>query len=89
MNRILRCSRALALGAALSTAAPVMASDATAVAADLWLVRGEFVPGRQPDGNRVILRGPAGLIVVDSGRHPAHRRRSTPPRRWGNRLSRS
>jgi glyoxylase-like metal-dependent hydrolase (beta-lactamase superfamily II) len=27
---------------------------------------------RGPDGNSVILRAPDGLIVVDTGRHPAH-----------------
>lgn len=39
-----------------------------------WL-RGEFVPGRQPDGNSIVLNGRDGLIVIDSGRHPAHTQR--------------
>lgn len=42
------------------------------VAPDVHLVPGRFVPGTQPDGNTVVLRGPEGLIVVDSGRHAAH-----------------
>jgi glyoxylase-like metal-dependent hydrolase (beta-lactamase superfamily II) len=38
----------------------------------LYWLRGEFVPGSQPDGNSVLLRGDSGWIVVDSGRHAAH-----------------
>ncbi|MGZ8284595.1 MAG: MBL fold metallo-hydrolase [Allosphingosinicella sp.] len=36
------------------------------------LVPGSFEPGRQPDGNSVFLDSPDGLILVDTGRHPAH-----------------
>lgn len=36
------------------------------------LLRGRFVPDRQPDGNTVILAGASGLVVVDTGRHLAH-----------------
>ena len=36
------------------------------------LVPGSFAPGRGPDGNSVLLDAPAGLILVDTGRHPAH-----------------
>lgn len=36
------------------------------------LVPGSFAPGRGPDGNSVFLDAPAGLILVDTGRHPAH-----------------
>ncbi|HYD37466.1 MAG TPA: MBL fold metallo-hydrolase, partial [Allosphingosinicella sp.] len=36
------------------------------------LVRGSFEPGRGPDGNSVFLDAPEGLILVDTGRHPAH-----------------
>lgn len=36
------------------------------------LVPGGITPGRQPDGNTVIIEGPAGDIVVDTGRHAAH-----------------
>jgi glyoxylase-like metal-dependent hydrolase (beta-lactamase superfamily II) len=43
-----------------------------AVAADVYLQRGSFDPGRQPDGNSVIFVGPRGLVVVDSGRHAEH-----------------
>jgi glyoxylase-like metal-dependent hydrolase (beta-lactamase superfamily II) len=41
--------------------------------ADVWLITGGFAPGRQPDGNSVVLEGPHGLIVVDTGRHAFHR----------------
>lgn len=43
-----------------------------ALAPDILLVPGRFVPGTQPDGNTVILRGPRGPVVIDTGRHPAH-----------------
>jgi glyoxylase-like metal-dependent hydrolase (beta-lactamase superfamily II) len=36
------------------------------------VIAGAFPPGRAPDGNSVILHAPRGLIVVDTGRHPAH-----------------
>jgi glyoxylase-like metal-dependent hydrolase (beta-lactamase superfamily II) len=46
-----------------------------AVAADITLLRGRFVAGEQPDGNSVLLRGPTGLVVFDTGRHAGHARR--------------
>lgn len=36
------------------------------------VIPGFFAPGRQPDGNTVILASADGLIVFDTGRHPAH-----------------
>ena len=39
------------------------------VAPGVWLVPGGIPPDRQPDGNSVIFAAPAGLIVVDTGRH--------------------
>ncbi len=36
------------------------------------LLRGAFAPGTQPDGNTVVLRGPEGLVVIDTGRHAEH-----------------
>ncbi|MGA9420736.1 MAG: MBL fold metallo-hydrolase [Rhodanobacteraceae bacterium] len=39
------------------------------------LIPGAFVSGHQPDGNSIILSGSDGLIVFDTGRHPAHTRR--------------
>lgn len=42
------------------------------VAADVHLLRGRWVPGQQPDGNSILFRGPEGLVLVDTGRHPEH-----------------
>ena len=39
------------------------------------LIPGTFEPNRGPDGNSVFLDAPDGLILVDTGRHPAHRDR--------------
>lgn len=43
-----------------------------AATADWQLIPGAFDRGRGPDGNTVMLDAPDGLIVVDTGRHPAH-----------------
>ena len=52
-----------------------VAGSASAAGGDSgWhLVPGSFAPGRGPDGNSVFLEAPEGLILVDTGRHPAHR----------------
>jgi glyoxylase-like metal-dependent hydrolase (beta-lactamase superfamily II) len=39
------------------------------------LLPGAFVPGGQPDGNTVVFDAPAGLVVIDTGRHRAHAQR--------------
>ena len=78
---LLRAAFALALAMAPSgTASRAAAAEGAPggpieIAPGVHLLRGAFVPGSQPDGNSVILRGPAGLAVVDTGRHPAHTRR--------------
>lgn len=43
-----------------------------AASPDWQLIPGSFERGRGPDGNTVVLDAPDGLIVVDTGRHPAH-----------------
>jgi glyoxylase-like metal-dependent hydrolase (beta-lactamase superfamily II) len=48
---------------------PVAAPVPRDVAPGVWLVAGGFPPDRQPDGNSVIFGAPAGLVVVDTGRH--------------------
>ena len=48
--------------------------DGVPIAEDTVLFPGRFDPGRQPDGNSVMLRGPDGWIVFDTGRHEAHTR---------------
>jgi len=37
-----------------------------------FLIGGSFAAGRSPDGNSLILYGPEGAIVVDTGRHAEH-----------------
>jgi len=39
------------------------------------LIPGTFEPDRGPDGNSIFLDAPEGVILVDTGRHPAHRDR--------------
>ncbi len=52
-----------------AAAAPLVA---VRVAPDVDVIRGRFVPNTQPDGNSVLFRGPKGIVVVDTGRHPEH-----------------
>lgn len=42
------------------------------LAPGIIFVPGGFEAGKGPDGNSVVLDAPEGLIVVDTGRHPAH-----------------
>jgi glyoxylase-like metal-dependent hydrolase (beta-lactamase superfamily II) len=42
------------------------------IAPGITLLPGTFVAGTQPDGNTVVLKGPDGLIVFDTGRHAEH-----------------
>lgn len=42
------------------------------IAADTFLIPGAMLPERGPDGNTVVFTGPAGLVVVDTGRHEWH-----------------
>jgi glyoxylase-like metal-dependent hydrolase (beta-lactamase superfamily II) len=52
---------------------PAASTTAQAVAPGVWLVPGGVRPDRQPDGNTVVFGAPAGLVVVDTGRHGWHR----------------
>jgi len=61
----------MARGLFLSVLMAAVASCATAPA-DFTFIRGSFTPGRQPDGNSVMLPTPIGYIVVDTGRHREH-----------------
>jgi glyoxylase-like metal-dependent hydrolase (beta-lactamase superfamily II) len=62
------------LSLACSLFAVVVAAAPVEIAPGVHLLRGEFVPGRQPDGNTVIFKRVGGAIVVDTGRHAAHTR---------------
>jgi glyoxylase-like metal-dependent hydrolase (beta-lactamase superfamily II) len=57
---------------ALLAAALAAAASAADSGPGWHLVPGSFEPGRGPDGNSVFLDAPDGLILVDTGRHPAH-----------------
>ncbi|WP_310467410.1 MBL fold metallo-hydrolase [Sphingomonas sp.] len=48
------------------------ASCATANPPAYHLIPGSIPPDKGPDGNTVVLDAPDGLIVIDTGRHPAH-----------------
>ncbi|HET8772991.1 MAG TPA: MBL fold metallo-hydrolase [Thermoanaerobaculia bacterium] len=54
--------------------AVAVAAAPVEIAPGVHLLRGAFVPGRQPDGNTVIFTRDGGAIVVDTGRHAAHTR---------------
>jgi glyoxylase-like metal-dependent hydrolase (beta-lactamase superfamily II) len=51
----------------------ITAPAAQEVAPGVWMIPGGIAPGRQPDGNSVAFETPAGLVVVDTGRHGWHR----------------
>jgi glyoxylase-like metal-dependent hydrolase (beta-lactamase superfamily II) len=63
--------------AAIATAGtdvvPTVAPTPQEVAPGVWMIPGGMRPNRQPDGNSVIFEAPAGLVVVDTGRHAWHR----------------
>ena len=77
MNRLTGSGILLAALAAYSPAwagtDTVAAPAPREVAPGVWLVPGGILPERQPDGNMVIFAAPAGLIVVDTGRHARQR----------------
>jgi glyoxylase-like metal-dependent hydrolase (beta-lactamase superfamily II) len=51
---------------------PPTAPPPRELAPDTHLLPGAVPPDRGPDGNTVVLGAPAGLIVIDTGRHPWH-----------------
>ncbi|MDN3920515.1 MBL fold metallo-hydrolase [Roseateles violae] len=63
--------RSLLLSLLLCLSPPLRAAP-EAIADGVYLLRGHFEPGRQPDGNSVLLRGSEGWVLIDSGRHRAH-----------------
>jgi glyoxylase-like metal-dependent hydrolase (beta-lactamase superfamily II) len=52
--------------------APPPVPTAQKLAREVWLIRGGIFPNREPDGNSVIFAAPAGLVVMDTGRHDWH-----------------
>lgn len=61
--------------AAATAALPACATPAAEPVLGHHVIAGTFEPNRGPDGNSVFLDAPDGLILVDTGRHPAHRDR--------------
>ena len=57
----------------IAAALALLSVPAAAAPAGYALIPGSFAPGRQPDGNTIVIDAPDGLIVVDTGRHPEHR----------------
>ncbi len=53
-------------------AAPAALDGWRELADGVYFRQGTFAPGRQPDGNSLLLHGATGWIAVDTGRHAAH-----------------
>jgi glyoxylase-like metal-dependent hydrolase (beta-lactamase superfamily II) len=62
----------LALALAQAAPSPPAPPAAREIAPDTHLLPGALPADRGPDGNTVVLAAPAGLIVIDTGRHPWH-----------------
>ena len=79
--RMLAMAAVAAVGVAACAAAPkptaeqVRAAGSVPIAPGIALFPGAFAPGRQPDGNSIVLQAPDGLIVFDTGRHREHTQR--------------
>jgi len=58
--------------AAAAAVSPPATPPAEIVAPGVELLRGAILPGRGPDGNTVVFDAPAGLVVIDTGRHDWH-----------------
>jgi glyoxylase-like metal-dependent hydrolase (beta-lactamase superfamily II) len=58
---------ALALGMAAAPAAPAVPATPP-----YNFIEGKVPQGVQPDGNSIVLEGPDGMLVIDTGRHPEH-----------------
>ena len=65
-------SAMLAAATAALTSTVARGAEPAPIADGVELLRGAFVPGRQPDGNSVLLQGVDGWVLIDSGRHRAH-----------------
>jgi glyoxylase-like metal-dependent hydrolase (beta-lactamase superfamily II) len=66
---VLFAALTLTLAQAAATPSPPTARE---IAPDTFLLSGAILPDRGPDGNTVVLLASAGLIVIDTGRHPWH-----------------
>lgn len=79
--RLLPMAAMAAVGVAACATAPkpsaeqLRAAGGVPITPDIVLFPGEFTPGRQPDGNSIVLYAPDGLVVFDTGRHREHTQR--------------
>lgn len=60
------------LSAWLLLGRPVWADPPQALGDGVFWLQGRHAAGAQPDGNSILLRGPGGWVLVDSGRHAGH-----------------
>jgi glyoxylase-like metal-dependent hydrolase (beta-lactamase superfamily II) len=60
-----------ALAGSTETATPPVPA-AQQLVSGVWFISGGMLPNREPDGNTVVFDAPAGLIVMDTGRHDWH-----------------
>ena len=51
---------------------PMPRTYAHGIGGATFLIGGSFAPGGSPDGNSLIMYGPEGAFLIDSGRHAAH-----------------
>jgi glyoxylase-like metal-dependent hydrolase (beta-lactamase superfamily II) len=59
----------LFLALTLTQAAAPASPEGREIAPDTYLLAGSWLSDRGPDGNTVMMAGPAGLIAIDTGRH--------------------
>ena len=67
--RLILAVLAAAVLAVSASAADQPHPQAQPIANGVWMIPGGLLPGRQPDGNSIVFAAPAGLIVMDTGRH--------------------
>lgn len=65
---MLKLLSAIAAALAISSAQ----AEPLAIAPGVAMIPGSSEPGRQPDGNSILIDAPKGLILVDTGRHREH-----------------
>ena len=62
----------LAIAQAAAASTPVTTPPTQEIAPGIALLRGAILAERGPDGNTIVFDAPAGLVVVDTGRHSWH-----------------
>jgi glyoxylase-like metal-dependent hydrolase (beta-lactamase superfamily II) len=67
--------RVFAIALCFAVGSVAAAPTVESVRKNVYWLPGAFIPGRQPDGNSVLIRGKSGWIIVDTGRHAEHTQR--------------